>query len=121
MDKLSFWDKIVLTLSPWKADTDAKLRYVTGDLTPKDTPTAILRDAMLGAKKAYKGYTSGEPEKIQDLFETSLKKRLEYKNVPQRGIVFSPTGADMFDLWNPPLRVPEYSTMPDLWSNKKAQ
>jgi hypothetical protein len=120
MDKLSLWDKIKLKSGFAEPKTGAEYRYIMGELATPDIPTAVLKDAYEGSKTRY--YNSiDDLSSPSDYFEMALKKRLESRNVPQRGVAFSPTGADMFDLWNPPLRVQEYSAMPDLWSNKKAQ
>lgn len=121
MDKLSTWDKIKLKMRFEEPDSRADYSYLIGKMATPDIPMSILKDVYEGGKAAYKGYTSDEPESLSSLFEKALKTRLQHRNVPQRGIAFSPTGVDMFDLWNPPLQVPEYSAMPDLWSNKKAQ
>lgn len=120
MDKLSFWDKVRLNLRFDEPNTDAEYRYVMGKLATPDIPATVLKDAYEGAKTRY--YSSiDDLSSLSDYFEMALKKRLESRNVPQRGVAYSPTGADMFDLWNPNLQVPEYSAMPDFWGNKKAQ
>lgn len=120
MDKLSTWDKIKLKLRFQEPETDTEYRYVMSKYDKPYIPTSVLKDAYKGAKIRYNN-SYDDLISLSDFLDTAMKNRLAGKDVPQRGISYSPTGADMFDLWNPPLQVPEYSAMPDLWSNKKAQ
>lgn len=119
MEDIPIWKKILLKSDARFAKTDNEIRYALSNLIPNEVPNSVLKDAYVGAGAAFRPKST--MQSFDDVFEQALKTRLAHKNVQKRGEAFSPTGADMFDLWNPTLQVPEYSAMPDLWSNKKAQ
>lgn len=102
------------TVIPEKEMTDDEVIRRVGGFVPKgvNAPVSVLRDALRGAEiKA----STNEDYSVNDLIGKALATRLEQQNVPMRGMAYSPTGADMFDLWNPDIVVPEKSKLPNFW------
>ena len=112
---LSSWEKIMMVLQPQRAKNDAQIRYVMGDRAQPGIPMDVLRDTYKGAE--IRSHNTSDLS-FYDLLDQAMRTREQYRNIPQRGMQMSPTGADMFDLWNPDLRVPEKATMPNFWGQE---
>lgn len=115
-DKISFLRKIGLALDPASAETDAEIRRVVGDRMPSDSTMAVLRDLFEGAKERQR-HVNPEELGFRDLLDIAAKNRLSLSIPNERGRVFTPTGADYFELLNPDLVVPQRAAMPNLWEN----
>lgn len=92
--------------TPESKMTDEQVLQKASRYLPKDivVPTPVVRDAMKGTQLYLRGNSDVN---FNDVFPRALNDRLNMRNVPQRGISFTPTGVDAFDLWNPPLVLPE--------------
>lgn len=102
-DDLSVWKKILLSTIA-QPQTDQEIDYVMRGYKKPSITDAILRDAYRGAV-ARDSQVGGDTSSWKDWIQQAIDTRTapEMRNVTQRGQRFSPTGADMFDLWNPDL------------------
>lgn len=99
---------------PEKDMTDEQIINKTRAYVPDNVsvPMSVLRDAMKGAQT----YTSNNSDvSLNDALSRAMQARLAQRNVNRRGVSFSPTGADYFDLWNQDLVVPQKADMSKIW------
>lgn len=111
---LTFWQKLVASLGEPNADGSnytwpEKQYFFRKELAKYPNiaiPESVIDDAWKGANIAeatsYNGY--GNYRSAKDYFKNALKKRVDLRNTPEAGMEFSPTGADIFELWNQPLQ-----------------